>query len=402
MPTRRWLLKGAVGALVSASSAGVARSTPADLPQGTLDSAVLYALPGKRPLLKRSYRPPNFETPPSAFAQVLTPNDQFFVRWHLASIPEVDADHWRLSVGGPGASNAYELSLAELKADFEPVDIVAVCQCAGNRRGYSDPHVPGVQWGSGAVGNARWKGVRLKDLLARVGIAKDAVEVAYQGGDRPALDATPAYVKSLPVWKAQDDATLIAYEMNGAPLPHWNGSPARLIVPGWVATYWVKQIARIEVLTSPLQGFWMKTAYRIPKGRFPIDDRFPTQSNDTNTPITEMVVNSMITSPEPGARLRRGATTTLRGIAWDAGYGIRRVDVSIDHGQTWSTARLGADLGRYSFRSWEYDLKPPAPGKLTVMARATNAEGATQADVLIYNPAGYHNNVVEPVIYSVS
>ena len=210
-----------------------ARAAQVALPGGTLDSEVLDRLAGKQPLLKRSYRPPNYESPVSYLDDAITPNDRFFVRWHLANIPVIDAETWRLQIGGDSAAHPYELTLPQLKSEFEPVELIAVCQCAGNRRGYSDPHVPGVQWGNGAMGNARWKGARLKDLLARAGMTKEAIEIAFNGADGPVLDATPDFVKSLPAWKALDENTLVAYEMNGEPLPHWNGFPARIVVPGY-------------------------------------------------------------------------------------------------------------------------------------------------------------------------
>ncbi|HEX9139421.1 MAG TPA: molybdopterin-dependent oxidoreductase, partial [Steroidobacteraceae bacterium] len=202
MPNRRSVLQGAVsGLLLTGAGLGTSRAR-ADLPQGALDSALLEALPGKKPLIKRAYRPPNYETPLAGFASPITPNDQFFVRWHESDIPEIDADTWTLKVSGDGVAHELTLSLAQLKQEFEAVEIVAVCQCAGNRRGLSDPHVPGVQWGSGAIGNARWKGARLRDILTRAGMKNDTVEVAYHGGDRGPLDATPAFIKSLPSWKA--------------------------------------------------------------------------------------------------------------------------------------------------------------------------------------------------------
>jgi DMSO/TMAO reductase YedYZ molybdopterin-dependent catalytic subunit len=366
------------------------------LPSGTLESEEMYALAGKQPLIKRSFRPPNFETPVSAFSDVITPNDRFFVRWHLASIPEIDPATWRLSIGGDAASAPYELTLAQLQHDFEQVEVVAVCQCSGNRRGLSDPHVPGVQWGYGAMGNARWKGVRLKDLLAKAGITKDAVEVAFDGADRGALDATPDFVKSIPAWKAMDGNAIVAWQMNGEPLPHWNGAPARIIVPGWTATYWMKKVVAIRAVTQPLTNFWMAKAYRIPKGKFATVDRFTSQETPENTPITEIVVNSLITSVTEGQKVKAGSPLVVKGIAWDAGYGIRGVDVSVDGGRSWQSAELGADLGRFSFRPWQYVFKP-ARGRYTVSARASNGLGATQVDQLIFNPAGYNNNVIQRI-----
>lgn len=395
--TRRSLLQSAAGGLVMAGSGGFMRLARASMPTGTIDSEVLDALPGKLPLLKHSFRPPNYETPVEYFNDAITPNDRFFVRWHLANIPEIDAAGWRLKIGGDAAERPFDLTLEQLKQEFDPVELVAVCQCAGNRRGLCEPHVAGVEWGEGAVGNARWKGARLKDILTRARLKQDAVEVAFNGADGPVLEATPDFVKSLPTWKAVDDNTLVAYEMNGAPLPHWNGFPARLIVPGWAGTYWVKQLISISALTQPLKGFWMSTAYRVPKGKFPSVDRFISQESETTIPVTEIDVFSLMTNLSEGARFKVSVPVVIHGIAWDPGYGIRRVEISIDEGRTWQSAAFGTDLGRFSFRSWHFAFTPRTRGDITVISRAINAQGIVQTDGWIANPAGYHNNVVQKI-----
>jgi DMSO/TMAO reductase YedYZ molybdopterin-dependent catalytic subunit len=397
---RRSLLRAATGCLL-AGDAALPRLARADLAAGALQSATLEALPGKKALIKRAYRPPNYETPLSGFAKPITPNDEFFVRWHLANIPEIDAKDWRLAVSGEAVSRPFNLTLDDLRNQFEQVELVAVCQCSGNRRGLSDPHVPGVQWGYGAMGNALWRGVRLKDLLTRAGIRAEAIEIAFRGGDEPLLEATPKFIKSIPIWKALDENTLVAYDMNGTALPHWNGYPARIVIPGWTGTYWMKQVVSIEALTRPARGFWMSGAYRIPKGLFPMIDRFQSQESDTSTPITEMVVNSLITDPVDGARIGRGKAITVSGIAWDGGYGIREVEVSTNGGKSWDTAELGADLGKYSFRPWRIVLSRTQPGRTVIMARASNTRGASQAQELIFNPPGYHNNVPQRVTVDV-
>jgi DMSO/TMAO reductase YedYZ molybdopterin-dependent catalytic subunit len=376
---------------------GAAHLARAGVPAGTTESEVLEALPGKQPLLKRSFRPPNYETPLAYFDDAITPNDRFFVRWHLANIPTVAADPWRLKIGGDAAARPYELSLDQLRTEFAPVEIVAVCQCAGNRRGLAEPNVAGVEWGNGAVGNARWKGARLKDILARAGLGKDAVEVAFDGADRPVLEVRPDFVKSVPAWKAVDDNTLVAYEMNGAPLPHWNGFPARIVVPGWAATYWVKQVVSINALSQPLKSFWVNTAYRVPKGKYPSTDRFLSQESETTTPITEIDVVSLATNVRDGQQFRRGTAAVIRGIAWDPGYGIRRVEVSLDEGRTWQRAELGTDLGRFAFRPWQFAFTPRGKGAMTLMSRASNAQGVVQPESWIANPAGYRNNVVQRI-----
>ena len=410
MSSRRDFLK-ATGGLVLASGgswmASQARGAdpvlgPAELPEGMLSSSILEALPGKVPLIKKTWRPPNYETPVSYFNEVFTPNNAFYVRWHLANIPEVAAATWRLKIGGDAVATPLELSLDNLKNNYEQVEIAAVNQCSGNRRGMFVPHVPGVEWGLGAMGNAKWKGARLKDVLAKAGLKKEAVENVFDGADSGTFPGMPDFVKSIPVWKAMDENTLIAWQMNGEPLPHWNGFPARIVVPGWTGTYWLKQVTSIDATTKPFEGFWVKGAYRIPRGRFPLIDRFITQEADANTPITEMVVNSVITNIVNGQQVTVGRPFEIKGVAWDGGYGIARVEVSTDGGQWWRAATLGQDYGRFSFRQWTFVANPTERGTMTVMAKATNRAGSTQTFELIPNPAGYHHNVVQRVTLSVA
>lgn len=367
----------------------------AGLSMGARESALLTALPDKVSLIKRTYRPPNFETPLKYFNEIFTPNEAFFIRYHLLSIPRIEAREWKLKIGGDSVATPTEFTLHELKQNFEQVEIAAVNQCAGNRRGLMQPHVPGVQWGCGAMGNARWRGVRLKDVLKKAGIKKNALEIVANGTDAGLTDKTPDFAKSLPIWKALDDNTLIAFAMNGAPLPHWHGFPARLVVPGWTATYWMKHVTSLNVVSEPFNGFWMKTAYRVPKGAFPGLEEFDSQSSETNTPITEILVNSLITNIENGQTFNPGQPIKVKGIAWDGGHGIDRVEVSIDGGKTWQRAELLEDYGRFSWRQWSYKFQSRNKGGLTLMARATNRKGATQPADIVPNPAGYHHNRIQ-------
>jgi DMSO/TMAO reductase YedYZ molybdopterin-dependent catalytic subunit len=406
---RRIFLQGLSGALaapalLSRRAFSAERAPlPPGLPQGDYDTAVLEALPGKRPLIRLTTRPPNYETPTSVFATPVTPNDAFFVRYHLAGIPpRIDVQQWKLDVGGEGVNAPLQLSFTDLQRGYEQIELTAVCQCAGNRRGFSNPHVPGVQWGLGAMGNAVWRGPRLKDVLAKAGLKPGVVEIVADGADGPVITGTPDFVKSLPLSKAMDENTIIALQMNGQDLPHFNGYPARLIVPGWTATYWVKHLTSIQAVNKPYEGFWMKGAYRIPTGMFPTVQRFASQENETNTPITEMVVNSLIVTPAEGTRVRMGDAVNVTGIAWDGGYGIRSVAISIDGGMSWREAALGNDLGRFAFRPWSYRFTADSAGTRTILARATNRLGETQVDTLIFNPAGYHNNVIRPTSVIVS
>jgi len=408
--SRRRLLAGAggVGTLalanplsaLAASSGSTAALGFAELPDGTLGEQVLATLPGKLPLIKKTYRPPNFETPLEYLRTPITRNDAFFVRWHLAGIPEIKEKDWVLTVGGDAAEREQKYTLAQLKNDFVRREITAVCQCSGNRRGLFEPHVAGVEWGVGAMGNAVWRGVRLKDVLATCGVTSDAIEVVFDGADYPPLDKTPDFVKSLPAEVALDPNTLIAFEMNGEPLPHHNGYPARLVVPGWTGTYWVKKLTSIRASSRPEGNFWMSTAYRLPRGKFKTPS-FKSQVKEANEPITTMVVNSLITSLVGGQKVARGQPINVRGLAWDGGSGIAKVEVSVDAGHTWKGAQLGQDLGKFSFREFALEVPATTAGRTEVMARATSGAGETQVEQLIANPAGYHHNVVQRIAIEV-
>jgi DMSO/TMAO reductase YedYZ molybdopterin-dependent catalytic subunit len=404
MITRRHLLQTA-GAGAAFAATGVSFSEIAEaasaanqltpgVPAGVASYATMGTLPGKQPLIQLSDRPPNYEAPIEYLRTPITPNDQFYVRYHLSDIPEIKAEGYKIAVGGDGANGTAEITLADLKA-MPALEVVAVNQCSGNRRGLSRPHVQGVEWGYGAIGCARWKGARLKDVLDKVGLKKEAIEIGFNGADGPSVAATPDFIKSIPVWKAVEESTIVAYEMNGAPLPHFNGFPARIIVPGWTGTYWMKHVIAINALTKPEMNFWMNPAYRVPVGKFPLRDRFLSQENAATTPITEMVVNSLITSHRDGDKVKAGKVT-VSGMAWDGGYGIRTVQVSTDDGKTWGSATLGQDLGRFAFRPWSFELSAKQ-GKNSVMVNATNKIGQSQTSELIFNPAGYHNNVMQNI-----
>ncbi|BBP05960.1 oxidase [Sulfuriferula plumbiphila] len=409
MPNRRTFLKNlSSGLMVMGSGVLLPRHAWADafsispptLPDGDMAESILASLPGKNPLIKRTYRAPNYETPVEYFNQMFTPNDSFYVRWHLSGIPDkLSATDWRLKIGGDSVNTPIELTLDNLQNNYEHVEIVALNQCSGNRRGFFQPHVAGVEWGYGAMGNARWTGVRLKDVLNKAGIKKDALEVTLNGAEGPVIPQTPDFIKSLPLWKALDENTILAWEMNGEPLPHLNGFPVRLVVPGWTGTYWTKMITEINVINKPWDGFWMRIAYRIPIGKFAGIDRFVSQERptDTMTPITEMVVNSLMTNIRNGQRFHLGQPVEVKGIAWDAGRGIRLVEVSTDGGYTWREATLGKDYGNYSWRQFSYGFRPTKKGRYDILARATNRAGSTQNFELIWNPAGYHHNVVQKV-----
>lgn len=351
----------------------------------------LLAFPQKRPLIVVTPRPPQLETPFAVFDNgIFTPNDAFFVRWHLAGIPEsIDASTHHIIVTG-AVQRELALSLQDLAA-MPTVEIAAVNECSGNSRGFFAPRVPGGQWGNGAMGNARWTGVRLRDILDRAGLQRTAKQVQFCGLDEPVLPQTPAFKKSLDIDVARGDNVVVAYLMNGEPMPLLNGFPVRLIVAGWYATYWVKMLSKITVLDTSDDNFWMKTAYRIPSTLNA--SVAPSTTGFATNPINKLDVRSFATNITGGKRINPGPTT-IRGIAFDGGSGIRQVDISIDNGATWRRATLEQDYGKYSFRRWHLRWNAK-PGTYVVAVRATSNDDSTQSTTPIWNPGGYMRNTIE-------
>ena len=348
--------------------------------------------PDKRDLILLTDRPPQLETPIKYFVHDLTPNGAFFVRWHLAGIPtSIDTRTFRLSVAGH-VDRPLRLSLDELRKQYEPVSLIAVAQCSGNSRSFFEPGVPGGQWANGAMGNAKWTGVRLRDLLAGAGVKDGAVDVSFGGLDRSPLPGVAPFVKSLDLSHATDGEVMIAYAMNDAELPMLNGFPLRLVVPGWFATYWVKALNEINVLSEKFHGYWMDKAYRIPKTPLAVES--PQALATETTPIHRHTVRSIFVLPEPGARIPAGTDIELQGVALDSGEQIRRVEVSTDSGKIWVDAKLDQELGKYSWRRWRLHWKPGNPGNYQLMVRATNGLGEGQVTTQ-WNRGGYQRNVVE-------
>jgi len=333
------------------------------------------------------------ETPLEVFDRsVFTPNDRFFVRWHWAVIPTaVNVETFRLAVRGHVAKEE-TLTLDDILA-LPRVELVAVNQCSGNSRGYFQPRVPGGQWSHGAMGNARWTGVRLKDVLDHAGVKRGALQVRFNGLDEPVIPDAPDFMKSLAIDHARDGEVMLAYAMNGEQLPLLNGFPLRLIVPGWYSTYWVKMLNDIEVLDQPDTNFWTKTAYTIPDT--PYASVTPGETGYNSVPINRMVPRSFITNIKPGDTVRAGAPTLVRGIAFGGDMGVARVDISTDGGGIWQRAQLGKDEGKYSFRQWQLAFTLPGAGKHLLMARCTSTSGETQPEAPNWNPAGFMRNVVE-------
>ena len=399
IPGRRAVLKALAGAGTGAMML-LARRNALAVPDGRITlpfengGRELVAFPQKRPLILLTSRPPQLETQFSVFNEgVTTPNDAFFVRYHWSGIPvSVDPKTYRLRVSGK-VDSPLTLSLDELKQLGEPVDIMAVNQCSGNGRGFFLPRANGGQLANGAMGNARWTGVPLKTVLEKAGVQKGAMQVTFHGLDRPPLDGSPDFVKSLAVDHALDGEVMLAWAMNGQDLPMLNGFPLRLIVPGYYGTYWVKHLSDIQVLDTEFDGFWMSKAYRIPDNACACVE--PGALPGKTIPINRMNVRSFITSLTEGQRVPAGKETRVRGIAFDGGSGIADVALSTDGGRTWREVRLGKDLGRYSFREWTAAFSPRNVGPYELKVRAVNRIGQSQPMAPLWNPAGYMRNVVE-------
>ena len=360
---RRQFLGGAGAATLALTSAPALADTVVKLllPGGPDERPMTTAFPQKGALILQRTRPPLLETPFEVFDQsVLTPNDRFFVRWHWAVIPTaVDVDTFRLTVHGH-VNQTLSLSLNEILA-LPRVELVAVNQCSGNSRGYFQPRVPGGEWSHGAMGNARWTGVRLKDVLDRAGVKAGAIQVRFNGMDEPVVPDAPDFMKSLDIDHARDGEVMLAYAMNGEQLPLLNGFPLRLIVPGWYSTYWVKMLNDIEVLDQPDTNYWTKTAYTIPDT--PRANIRPGETDVKFVPISRMVPRSFITNIKEGDMLQVGASTLARGIAFGGDSGVSRVDFSTDGGKSWQAARARQGRGQVQLPTMAAPLHPADQGK---------------------------------------
>ena len=241
--------------------------------------------------------------------------------------------------------------------------------------------------------------MRVRDILAKAGVKAYARDVVFTGADRPIIDKTPLVEKSfrLAVDQTLDEDLLVAYAMNGQPLPSWNGYPVRLAAPGWYGTYWVKWLESITLIPKEFDGFWMSQAYRVPT--HPVE---PYQRLRETIPVTRYNVKSVITSPRDNDRVKPMQTINITGVAFDAGNGIRSVDVSIDGGKSWQKARLRPADGHYAWNLWSITITPKTRGKLTIMSQATSITGEIQPEQAIWNPGGYKYNATDSIDLLVS
>ncbi|WP_293366192.1 molybdopterin-dependent oxidoreductase [Phenylobacterium sp.] len=356
----------------------------------------MAAYPQKRPLIVLTQRPPQLETPFEVFDHgAFTPNDAFFVRYHLSGAPPrgLNVATHRLMIGG-AVDTPLDLGMDDLRRDFPVVERAAVNQCSGNGRGFSDPRVGGGQLGNGAMGAALWRGVPLRALLDRAGVKASAKAVEFNGADVPPMRVIPDFIKALSVEHARQDEVMLAYEMNGAPLPLLNGYPLRLIVPGYYGTYWVKHLTDITLLEQDSQSYFMQKAYRVPDNDCACTPAG--QPAAQTRPIGRLNVRSFITNVQDGQTIAGGKRVMLRGISFDGGSGIAGVEVSTDGGKAWAPAALGQDHGPYGFREWSTHVAL-GQGDHVLMARAHSKAGEVQPMTQTWNPPGYMRNVVDPV-----
>lgn len=345
-------------------------------------------------LIVLSARPQDLETPVHLLTSWITPNDLFYVRSHFYT-PSIQAGTWKLRVDGD-VNAPLEFSLDQLKSLPSHTAVVTL-ECAGNGRAFFEPPVAGVQWRKGAVGTARWTGVRLADLLRRAAVRSSARYVWLDGADL-GVGKAPDFIRNVPMDKAMDADTLLVYEMNGEPLPVPHGFPLRAIVPGWEGAYSMKWLTHIQVSDREHEGAFVQGGYRYP--RRPVRPGAVVAPADM-VPLQDLPVKSLMTSLAADSVTPTGPVR-ISGFAWAGESDVARVDVSTDGGRTWTAARLGSDRARHAWRPFEYLWRAGQPGSYVVLSRATDTRGRAQPIVPDWNPSGYLWNAIDQVRVTVS
>jgi DMSO/TMAO reductase YedYZ molybdopterin-dependent catalytic subunit len=406
---RRGALKGSALAAVGAAVGG-AIPFAGSMPAGTLPA--LFARPaaaqgaaqqpvlrmdGKAPLTLLQERPLVAETPEHLLDEAVTSYANFFIR-NNGQIPEVatgDTRAWRIRIDGE-VNTPLELTVGELESRFPVVTRQLQMECGGNGRAFFAPQTRGNQWGNGAISNAEWTGVRLRDVLQAAGARETARYTGHFGADPHLSGAADraAISRGMRIAKAMDEDTLIAFRMNGQPIPHIHGAPARLIVPGWPGSLSQKWFTRITLLAQPHTGAGMGgTSYRIPQR--------PIVPGSTNNgadfaDMESMPVRSILSSHAHGARLPAGTRSLeLRGAAWAGDHTVRAVHVSVDFGATWTEMQVAAPANRHAWQRWTGRVALPSDGYYEVWYRATDSEGRMQPHAPAnWNPQGYGANPI--------
>ncbi|MFZ4745305.1 MAG: molybdopterin-dependent oxidoreductase [Sphingomonas sp.] len=399
---RRTLIAGAGLGIAGGAVAATSGMVDLHLPGGPSERPLAPRFPQKGEMIVQRILPPLLETPFEVFdSGVITPNDRHFVRWHYSDIPtRIDTASYRVAIHG-AVKAPQSLSLGEILKAGEHIEFAAVNQCAGNGRGLFEPRVAGAQWANGAMSNAKWRGVRLRDVLDKAGVGGDAKFVRFKGLDKPLVEGAPHYAKSIPIDKARADDTILAFAMNNEALPLLNGFPLRLVVPGWFSTHWVKMLSDIEVLTADDDNFWMAKAYRMPT--VPVK---PGDKDFKTVPVTAMGPRSFVTSHADGASvtaLSAAKGAKLEGLAFGGDSAVAKVELTVRDSKNLRTiaATLHHEEGEYGFRRWSAAISE-FYSDLIIGARCTNTKGVSQPDTQPWNPSGYARNPVERITLRVA
>jgi DMSO/TMAO reductase YedYZ molybdopterin-dependent catalytic subunit len=345
---------------------------------------------GEDRMIVRSLRFLDLEMSPEFANSWLTPVPHFYVRNHMIEPAKINAAQWKLSIGGE-VEKPITLGLADL-ATIDKHSVTNTLECAGNGRGFQNPKVPGIQWQRGAVGNARFTGPRMADVIQRAGLKPSGKHVMFRGLDEVPGNVPP-FVRSIPIEKALDSDTVIATHMNGLPLTQHHGFPARALVPGWVGAASCKWLTEIKILENEFEGNFMKPGYRYPN--HPVAPGGTIDPHDTH-PLTSLTVKSIISDPSDGSKLKAGPIQ-IHGAAWAGEADIIKVEVSTDSGQTWNSAQLGKEQQHYAWRLWSYWWHPPKNHQYVILSRATDTKGRVQPATADWNPSGYLYNAYDRV-----
>ncbi len=407
MTRRGFLTKTSLAAMSAAVGASIpfAHLMPGGLiPAALAQSDQPFEIPGKEGLIVLNDRPVNAETPAHLLDDRITPARYLFVRNNgiVPNLEGIDPDAWSLTFGGESVAREVTLTVAELKERFEHHTYQLLLECGGNGRGEFVPPASGNQWSNGAVGCAEWTGVRLRDVLEYVGLRDDAVYIGYYGGDIHASGdpGKSPISRGVPMHKALEDETLLAFAMNGEAIPVMNGHPLRLMCGGWPGSVCGKWLSRIVVRNQVHDGEKMGgSSYRVPCKPVAPGSDIP---DDAMCIIESMPVKSIVTYPRSGIEHRLGGSLGVRGHAWAGDFAVSEMHVSIDFGATWHKARLEKPANRFAWQHWEAAVDFPQTGYYEIWARATDSEGRSQPMVLPgWNPKGYLNNACHRIAVQV-
>ena len=381
MHSRRDFLKTVSAAALAAGAAPLS---------GWAEEGAAISVSGKEGMIVRSYRFLDLEMPVELMTEWITPVRHFYVRNHMFAPAKIDPAAWKLTIGGE-VQKPLTLTLDDLRK-IPSHSVTNAMECAGNGRSMQNPKVPGIQWGKGAIGNAKFSGASLKLLLEKAGVKDTGKHVMFRGLDE-VPGKVPPFIRSIPIEKAIDADTLIATQMNDAPLTGHHGFPARAVTPGWAGAASCKWLTEITVLDKPAEGNFMSPGYRLPNT--PVKPGEAVKPEDTHS-VTGLAVKSLIAGPSDGAKLRPGKQE-IKGVAWAGEADVTKVEISTDGGASWNTAQLGKDHAKYAWRLWSYAWKPARSGDYVILSRATDSQGRVQPDAAVWNPSGYLYNAYDQV-----